>query len=904
MDQKTLEYEASLSILEHYGTYVTNEKFITNPAIGREEEIKKLILVLLTPEKSAILIGKPGIGKTAIVEGLAFRLQQNDVPDALRGYQIVNMKTASLLGTMPSGESKVQKMIDELKTKDKIILFIDEIHMLIGSTETSSVDFANIFKEGLGRGSIKVIGATTTEEYERYILRDKAFTRRFQKIEILEPSEEEVVKIMMGTLPKFENQTGRKMKYTPFIKSRIMSFIVSITSEYKRVYALGSRYPDVSLTLLKQAFSYTVYDNREYVDIFDVRKAIENSKNIYPDVIRKELVNFDKDFRDLMLEEKGELEVAEWRKEDLAIQQEKIKEEAPPLIVNPPEPEKKEIKKAKVGKLDVSYGLKEKLNSYNNSKAIDELLFSSDVETIGENEVEIPTEFFVTEEIQEGGADNLLFGSVKDVNYRGPVNEEEYVYRVTKPKGVYKRVEEESVNKMERMDINDINFEKYHNFFGNSGGYDEASGRNPVDDFVSQDNNQYQDYNDQYSQGYEYGNQGYDYADPNYGYDDQGYDYGNQGYNYNNQNGYDNQGYAADNYDYGNNAYNQGYNYQAEPQSSFMNPNPVVNQQPAGESLFGAPMSGSQVNTAPQPVFDQLVTNSMRIKSGKIVDEFPTFEKLSNLSNIATTVIGDVNSSGKQEQSMFIESPSQEQSQFPQNQNFMYGEQQPGFMPQPQFGQMPNNPPNFMNGMPQNMAPQQGFAPPLGNMNQGFMPNQPVVNHPPLMGQQPGFMQQPPNMNQHPSFVSPAPQQVPNIPNLPDLPGSSSSSEFSPAPNSNSFFGAPMTGNSEDVPADDKKWKFIPEEPQVQPQQQMPSFIPTPAAPQQQNNFISSLAAPQQPASVEGQFLDFGQLNKGNIKQEESNKYIGVVKEEPKPTVDLNLEGNSKEDKEFDDFFE
>ena len=147
------------SIIRDICEDLTAREYISNPAIARDEEIKKLMIVLLAPEKSALLVGKPGIGKTAIVEGLAYRLQKNDVPDALQGYSIVNIKTASLLGTMPSGESKVQKMIDELKTKEKLILFIDEIHMLIGATESSSLDFANIFKEGLGRGSIKVIGA-------------------------------------------------------------------------------------------------------------------------------------------------------------------------------------------------------------------------------------------------------------------------------------------------------------------------------------------------------------------------------------------------------------------------------------------------------------------------------------------------------------------------------------------------------------------------------------------------------------------------------------------------------------------------------------------------------------------------------------------------------------------------
>ena len=306
-------FENDFSMLDRYGEDFTETPFVTNPAIGRDKQIGELVLILLTPEKSAILIGKPGIGKTAIVEGLAYRIQQQDVPDALKGYTIINVKTASLLGTLPSGESKVQKLIDELKLREKVILFVDEVHMLIGATDSSSLDFANIFKEGLGRGSIKVIGATTSDEYERYILRDKAFTRRFQKVEVPEPSEEETVKILMGTLPKIEKDTGVKMKYTPFIKNEIMKFIVSITTEYKRVYAIGSRYPDIALTLLKQAFSHTVFDNRKEVDIFDVKDAIILTKNVYPDVIKKELPRFDKTFNDIIKEEQGEEVGLEWK---------------------------------------------------------------------------------------------------------------------------------------------------------------------------------------------------------------------------------------------------------------------------------------------------------------------------------------------------------------------------------------------------------------------------------------------------------------------------------------------------------------------------------------------------------------------------------------------------------------
>ena len=291
-----------ISILENYGENFQKNNYITNPAIGRDEQIKQLILILLTPDKSAVLIGKPGVGKTATVEGLAYRIQRNLVPDVLKGYQVIKVNTAALLGTDPvTGESKVQTLIDELKDKTKLILFIDEIHTLMG-TKGEALDFANMFKPALDRGDIKVIGATTTEEYERYILRDKAFVRRFQKVEIFEPTREENIQILIGTLPKIEYRTGAKMLYSPYIQQRIMAFITDITSEYKRIYEIGSRYPDVSLTIVQQAFSNALFDNRKEVNIIDFKTAIMNSKNIYPDVIKKSMPEFDKLFEEQLSE--------------------------------------------------------------------------------------------------------------------------------------------------------------------------------------------------------------------------------------------------------------------------------------------------------------------------------------------------------------------------------------------------------------------------------------------------------------------------------------------------------------------------------------------------------------------------------------------------------------------------
>ena len=297
-----------ISILENYGENFNENEYITNPAIGRDEQIKQLILILLTPDKSAVLIGKPGVGKTATVEGLAYRIQRNEVPDVLKGYQVIKINTAAILGVDPvTGESKVQTLIDELKDKSKLILFIDEIHTLMG-TKGEALDFANMFKPALDRGDIKVIGATTTEEYERYILRDKAFVRRFQKVELFEPTREENIQILIGTLPKIETRTGAKLMYTAFIQKRIMEFITDITSEYKRVYEIGSRYPDVSLTIVQQAFSNALFDNRREVNIMDIKFAIMNSKNIYPDVVRKSMPQFEAIFKDQIAEYREQIQ--------------------------------------------------------------------------------------------------------------------------------------------------------------------------------------------------------------------------------------------------------------------------------------------------------------------------------------------------------------------------------------------------------------------------------------------------------------------------------------------------------------------------------------------------------------------------------------------------------------------
>lgn len=294
--------EEHISVLERYGTDLINKEYITDPAIARDNEIKECLLALLTPEKSALLVGKPGIGKTAIVEGIAQRIQKNEVPDVLKDYRVVKINTPALLGE-ENGESRILILMEELKKLDNVILFVDEIHTLIQTDSSSALDLANMFKPGLDRGSIKIIGATTTDEYETYILRDKAFVRRFERVDIEEPDIQTTTEIMVGSMPKMEKKTGVKFDYPDYIKEKVCYFIANMTSEFKRVYEIGARFPDVSLAILAKVFSYALFDNKDTVNFQHIYNAIKNTKSVYPDVIEKDLVEFRKEFQAILEEE-------------------------------------------------------------------------------------------------------------------------------------------------------------------------------------------------------------------------------------------------------------------------------------------------------------------------------------------------------------------------------------------------------------------------------------------------------------------------------------------------------------------------------------------------------------------------------------------------------------------------
>lgn len=304
-------YQGNVSILDRYGQELTKREYITDPSIGRDEEIKQVIMTLLTPEKSALLVGKAGVGKTSIVEGVAYRIQKNMVPKALEGYKIFKLNVTSLLGKTESNgqiESRVDLLVKELASRPKTIVFLDETHVLVNKDGgESGIDFANMFKAGLDRGEIKMIGATTDEEYEQYILRDRAFLRRFQKIDVAEVDQPTCVKILMGTYPKIEAKTGVHFEYTSYVIERIMTFIVDMTDEYKRIYEISSRYPDICLTILSNAFTYALFDNENICRIKHIYKAVCNARNIYDDARNKAIEKFKIDFSDLIREENVDL---------------------------------------------------------------------------------------------------------------------------------------------------------------------------------------------------------------------------------------------------------------------------------------------------------------------------------------------------------------------------------------------------------------------------------------------------------------------------------------------------------------------------------------------------------------------------------------------------------------------
>ena len=218
------------NVLSKYGRNITEDvkKGKIDPVIGRDEEIRSITRILSRKTKNnPVLIGEPGVGKTAIVEGLALRIVKGDVPSSLKGKTIWELDMASLVaGAKYRGEfeERLKNVLNEIKKSNgDIIMFIDEIHMIVGTGAEGAMDTSNILKPMLARGEIHVVGATTLNEYRKYIEKDGALERRFQKIKVSEPTVEDTITILRGLKERFEIHHGVTIQDKALIAATTLS---------------------------------------------------------------------------------------------------------------------------------------------------------------------------------------------------------------------------------------------------------------------------------------------------------------------------------------------------------------------------------------------------------------------------------------------------------------------------------------------------------------------------------------------------------------------------------------------------------------------------------------------------------------------------------------------------------
>ena len=251
-----------------------------DPAVGRDNEINRVIEILSRRCKNnPLLIGYAGVGKTAIVEELARRINDGNVPMSLKNKRILSLDMASTVsGTKYRGEfeERIKKIIKELENNDDIIVFIDEIHTLVGAGGAEgAIDASNIFKPALARGKLKIIGATTTDEYKKFIEKDHALDRRFQKVFIEEPDKEKLKDILMNLKPLYESFHGVK------INEDIIDNIIELSDKY-----IYDRYePDKSIDILDEVSTRASLkeekEEKELSKLSNDLKKIQKEKNRY-----------------------------------------------------------------------------------------------------------------------------------------------------------------------------------------------------------------------------------------------------------------------------------------------------------------------------------------------------------------------------------------------------------------------------------------------------------------------------------------------------------------------------------------------------------------------------------------------------------------------------------------------
>lgn len=250
-----IDYSKDEKVLEKFGRNINDQvtKGKIDPIIGRDEEIRKIVQILARKNKNnVILLGEPGVGKTAIIEGLAQRIMRQDVPNTLKDKIIYELDMGALIaGAKFRGEfeERLKAVLNKIKTSEgKIILFIDEIHSIVGTGRVDgAMDASNMLKPLLARGEIDCIGATTLNEYRQYIEKDRALERRFQPLMVLEPTVEDTISILRGIKSRYESHHGVKITDDALVAAATLS----------QRYLTSRFLPDKAIDLIDEASALT-----------------------------------------------------------------------------------------------------------------------------------------------------------------------------------------------------------------------------------------------------------------------------------------------------------------------------------------------------------------------------------------------------------------------------------------------------------------------------------------------------------------------------------------------------------------------------------------------------------------------------------------------------------------------
>ncbi|MDU1316071.1 ATP-dependent chaperone ClpB [Anaerococcus hydrogenalis] len=394
--------------LEKYGRNLTKEarEGKIDPVIGRDTEIRNCQRILSRRKKNnPVLIGKPGVGKTAIVEGLAQRIVNKDVPEPLQGRTIFALDMASLVaGAKYRGqfEERLKSVIDEVKKSDgQIIMFVDELHTIVGAGKTEgSMDASNIMKPMLARGEIKVIGATTLNEYRENIEKDGALERRFQKVLVDEPSVEDTISILRGIKDKYEIYHG----------IRIQDQAVIAAAELSNRYITDRFLPDKAIDLMDEACATvrTEIDTMpEYLDeekrrILQVQIEIAALKKEDDEKSKKRLEMLEKELADA--NERFNADFNKWKSQKDSINSVKdIKEEIDKVKVEIEKAQRnydfEKLSELKYGKLtELENKLKKKEKDQENNSSIKEEVTDEDIADVVSNWTNIPVNKLVESE--------------------------------------------------------------------------------------------------------------------------------------------------------------------------------------------------------------------------------------------------------------------------------------------------------------------------------------------------------------------------------------------------------------------------------------------------------------------------------------------------------------------------